>query len=58
MQGNRCLHSVRPVRGQTDRLNIIMSYDRPNAEFAIADDLNAYLYSPADTTATDPNYLQ
>ena len=57
MQGNRCLHSVRPVRGKTDRLNIIMSYDRPNAQFDVADDLNAYLYSPAKTSTTDPNYL-
>ena len=58
MQGNRCLHSVRPVRGQTDRLNIIMSYDRPNAQFEVADDLNTYLYSSAETTRADPNYLQ
>ena len=57
MQGNRCLHSVRPVRGQTDRLNIIMSYDRPNARFDVAEDLNTYLYSPAETSRTDPNYL-
>jgi hypothetical protein len=58
MQGNRCLHSVRPVRGETDRLNIVMSYDRPNAQFEVADDLNAYLYSSAPTSTTDPNYLQ
>ena len=57
MQGNRCLHSVRPVLGKTDRLNIIMSYDRPNARFEIADDLNAYLYSRAEISTTDPNYL-
>jgi hypothetical protein len=57
MQGNRCLHSVRPVRGQTDRLNIVMSYDRPNARFEVADDLNAYLYSSAETSTNDPNYL-
>jgi hypothetical protein len=58
MQGNRCLHSVRPVRGQADRLNIVMSYDRLNAQFDVADDLNAYLYSRAPTGTTDPNYLQ
>lgn len=58
MQGNRCLHSVRPVRGQTDRLNIIMAYDHPNARFDVADDLNAYLYSSAETFTTDPNYLR
>jgi hypothetical protein len=57
MQGNRCLHSVRPVVGPTDRINIIMSYDRPNAQFEVADNLNAYLYSTAEASATDPNYL-
>ena len=57
MQGNRCLHSVRPVAGQADRINIIMSYDRPNAHFAVADNLNTYLYSPRKLSATDPNYL-
>jgi hypothetical protein len=57
MQGNRCLHSVRPVVGPTDRINIIMSYDRPNAQFEVADNLNTYLYSTAEASATDPNYL-
>lgn len=57
MQGNRCLHSVRPVLGTTDRINIIMSYDRPHASFAIAENLNSYLYSPASLSAGDPNYL-
>ena len=56
MQGNRCLHSVRPVLGPTDRVNIVMAYDRPNARFEIADDLNAYLYSTAHSSASDPNY--
>jgi len=57
MQGNRCLHSVRPVVGQAERINIIMSYDQPSARFEVADNLNAYLYSPAETPANDPNYL-
>ena len=57
MQGNRCLHSVRPVRGQTERINIIMSYDHPDAYFATAEDLNAYLYSPGALSTSDPNYL-
>jgi hypothetical protein len=34
-----------------------MSYDRPNAQFEVADNLNAYLYSTAEASATDPNYL-
>lgn len=57
MQGNRCLHSVRPVRGQAERINIIMSYDYPDAHFATAEDLNAYLYSPGELSTSDPNYL-
>lgn len=57
MQGNRCLHSVRPVRGETERINIIMSYDHPDARFATAENLNAYLYSPGALSTSDPNYL-
>ncbi len=57
MQGNRCLHSVRPVHGPSERINIIMSYDYPNARYAVADNLNAYLYSTADMSSNDPNYL-
>jgi hypothetical protein len=57
MQGNRCLHSVRPVLGQTDRINIIMSYDRADASFAVAKHLNSYLYSTGTLSAGDPNYL-
>jgi 2OG-Fe(II) oxygenase superfamily len=57
MQGNRCLHSVRPVLGQTERINIIMSYDHPNARFATAEHLNNYLYSAAESSNHDPNYL-
>ena len=57
MEGNRCLHSVRPVVGETDRVNIIMSYDRPGACFPVAADLNSYLYSKTDH-GHDPNYLR
>jgi len=57
MQGNRCLHSVRPVRGQTERINIIMSYDHPGARFATAEHLNTYLYSARKFSTSDPNYL-
>lgn len=57
MQGNRCLHSVRPVLGQTERINIIMSYDHPNARFATAENLNSYLYSTTPFSTNDPNYL-
>lgn len=57
MQGNRCLHSVRPVLGSADRINIVMSYDRPHARFDVAGDLNRYLYSAAETHTADPNYV-
>lgn len=57
MEGNRCLHSVRPVLGSLDRINIVMSYDRPHARFEVDDNLNRYLYSAAETHVGDPNYL-
>jgi len=57
MQGNRCLHSVRPVLGTSDRINIIMSYDRPHARFDVDKDLNRYLYSVTETHTADPNYV-
>jgi hypothetical protein len=57
MQGNRCLHSVRPVLGSSDRINIVMSYDRPHARFDVDANLNQYLYSTAETHVGDPNYL-
>jgi len=57
MRGNRCLHSVRPVLGQTERINIVMSYDHPDALFATAENLNTYLYSGSELSTNDPNYL-
>ena len=57
MQGNRCLHSVRPVLESADRINIVMSYDRPHARFDVDANLNRYLYSAAETYVGDPNYL-
>ena len=56
MRGDRCLHSVRPVSGAAERINVIMSYDTPGAGFAVADQLDAYLYSQAPAPASDPNY--
>ena len=58
MRGNQCLHSVRPVTGADDRINIVMAYDLPNANFAIENQLNTYLYSSANMSASDPNYSQ
>jgi len=56
MRGNRCLHSVRPVEGDADRINVIMSFDRPGAEFDVASQLDQYLYESAGDSEVDPNY--
>ncbi len=56
MLGNRCLHSVRPVLGDTDRINVIMSYDRPGAQFDVASKLDRYLYETNADSQNDPNY--
>jgi hypothetical protein len=65
MRGDRCLHSVRPVTGAADRINLVLSYDRPGARYAMADGLNAYLYRPDKATTgsesgkpRDPNYTR
>lgn len=57
MEGNRCLHSVRAVNGTRERIAVILSYDEPEATFAIEKDLDAYLYTGEQTGPKDPNYL-
>ncbi|MFQ5570293.1 MAG: 2OG-Fe(II) oxygenase [Rhodothermales bacterium] len=57
MAGNRCLHSVRPVEGEDVRINLIFAYDAPGARFAVEEHLDSYLYTQAEQTSTDPNYL-
>ncbi|HZA94571.1 MAG TPA: 2OG-Fe(II) oxygenase [Burkholderiaceae bacterium] len=56
MRGDRCLHSVRAVAAESERVNIVMSYDTPNADFAQAGRLNRYLYDQGAQLAGDPNY--
>ena len=56
MRGDRCLHSVRPLGGDADRINIIMSFDRPGRRFDVAEDLNRYLYETQADLKGDPNY--
>ncbi|MCH7639258.1 MAG: 2OG-Fe(II) oxygenase [Bacteroidetes bacterium] len=56
MRGNRCLHSVRPVEGDADRINVIMAYDRPGVQFAVAPQLDQYLYESEAASKVDPNY--
>jgi hypothetical protein len=46
IRGDRTLHSVRPVTGYHDRINLVIAYDRPgcaNQQPA----LDRYLYDPA-----------
>lgn len=57
MRGDRCLHSVRPLTGDEERINIIMSYDAPGTDFAIAGQLDSYLYNQDPVQSSDPNYL-
>ncbi|HEY1352933.1 MAG TPA: 2OG-Fe(II) oxygenase [Ktedonobacteraceae bacterium] len=55
LQGNRCLHSVRPMEGEGERINLVLSYDifeRSPENKA----LNTYLYTQQDVTSSDPNY--
>jgi len=56
MRGSDCLHSVREVEGDRDRINIVMSYDVRGARYANGDQLNSYLYQPDPIEARDPNY--
>ena len=57
MRGDRCLHSVAPVR-DGERCNVIMTFDRPRVRHRVEHDLDPYLYSTARTPDFDPNYLR
>jgi hypothetical protein len=57
MRGDRCLHSVRPVAGEIERVNVIMTFDRPGARFPQQRDLDPYLYTTSAGPAFDPNYV-
>lgn len=56
MKGDRCLHSVCPVRGQERRIAIVMSYDFARAESRPNDQLDSYLYERENNCRSDPNY--
>jgi hypothetical protein len=58
MQGDRCLHSVLPVRGRSERINVVMAYDYPRAQPSVADELNDYLYETKQVQTADPNYVR
>lgn len=57
MQGDRCLHSVRPVEGDRDRINLILSYDVAGANFPMEKNLDSYLYTQQEQPSSDPNYI-
>jgi hypothetical protein len=56
MRGDRCLHSVRRVEGEEERVSVIMSFDRPGRLFRPEGDLDSYLYSQNASPNRDPNY--
>lgn len=57
MQGNKCLHSVKSLEGQQERINIVMAYDVPGIEFPVDQGLNSYLYTNQKQASSDANYL-
>ncbi len=56
IKGNRCLHSVRALQGERERINIIWAYDSPNAQFSMENGLDSYLYTKEKQISSDPNY--
>jgi hypothetical protein len=56
MRGDRCLHSVRPVEGEEERVSVIMSFDPPGRVFLSEGGLDSYLYSKNASPNRDPNY--
>jgi len=57
MRGDECLHSVRPVVGNRDRINALFSYEIPGALHPHAEGLDEYLYTERPGFGRDPNYL-
>jgi hypothetical protein len=55
MRGNKCLHSVRPVKGDQERINIVLAYDTPDEQSLAKQALDQYLYSQ-EPVSSDPNY--
>lgn len=55
LRGNRCLHSVRPVQGEQERVNIVMAFDNYKDQNLSKQALDQYLYSQKPVSS-DPNY--
>ncbi len=56
MLGNQSLHSVRPVLGNIDRINVISSFDDLGKSFNVSPLLDNYLYQEKVELKSDPNY--
>jgi hypothetical protein len=56
MMGNRCLHSVRPVSSDNERINAVLSFDEAGKSFEVAQGLDEYLYEKTASGSRDPNY--
>lgn len=57
MRGDRCLHSVAPVRGPGARVCVVFAFDCRRGRRARSNPaLDTYLYSSAAQPAHDPNY--
>jgi hypothetical protein len=56
MRADRAWHSVRPVVGDQERVNIILSYDSPGTSFPMEEGLDTYLYTQNEQQSSDPNY--
>lgn len=55
IRGNRCLHSVRPVQDERERVNIVMAFDNYEEQDLSKQALDQYLYSQKPVSS-DPNY--
>ena len=56
MRADRAWHSVRPVIGDQERINVIFSYDFPGTPFPMEEGLDTYLYTQQSQRSADPNY--
>jgi len=56
MRADRAWHSVRPVVGDQERVNVILSYDFPGTPFPMEEGLDTYLYTQDKQQSFDPNY--
>lgn len=57
IEGDRCLHSVNRVEGNQERINIILAYDRPGANFPAEKTLDRYIYTQDQSVPADPSYV-